>query len=94
MDVVHETESDGGATEGSDHGTDPTLPTSLRVVEAVADREGEDPIELSEPLYEVVDPDALDRLVQGADDELTLSFGYYGYRITVHGDGEIVVTEE
>ncbi|WP_290819322.1 HalOD1 output domain-containing protein [Halovivax sp.] len=73
----------------SDRGDGATL--SLRIVEAVAEREGTDPLELTEPLYDAVDPDALDALFEGLADDASLTFAYHGYRITVDGAGEIVL---
>jgi hypothetical protein len=70
----------------------PTEPSSLctrlvTTVAAVSDREPHD----VQPLYDAVDPDALETLV--ADDSclLLVSFHLEGYRVSVHGDGEIVV---
>jgi len=67
---------------------------STSVVQAVATALGTDPLSLDERLYDVLDPDALDRLF-GNDDEATgprtLSFELAGCSVTVHGDGRIVV---
>lgn len=49
------------------------------------------------PLYEVVDPDALDRLCGGATDRQSqsggtlVSFRYEGCEVTVSGDGSVEV---
>lgn len=66
---------------------------SDRVLEAVADARGTDPLELDRPLYDVVDPDALDALFAADDgtDTLRVEFTYGGYRVTVRGDGQIGV---
>lgn len=70
---------------------------SQLVVEAVADAEGVDPLELSSPLYEVIDPDALDQVFAVTstdgrrDGQVTLS--YNGYEVTVCGDGYVTVEE-
>lgn len=70
---------------------------SQSVVEAVADAEGVDPLELSPPLYEVIDPDALDRVfaVTPANGRMDgqLTFLYNGYEVTVCGDGYVTVEE-
>lgn len=67
---------------------------STSVVEAVATALGTDPLSLDERLYDVLDPDALDRLL-GGDGEAagpqTLSFELADCSVTVHGDGRIVV---
>lgn len=65
---------------------------SVAVVMAVAAREGVDPTELSPPLNDVVDPDALDALFAGTDDPGSrLSFTYRGYSVEVHSDGHVDV---
>lgn len=62
---------------------------SETLVSAVAERKGVDPIEL-EPLYSVVDPDALDTIVGSGGESVELSFDYAGYRVTVEPDGVTV----
>ena len=74
---------------------DPVL-TSEAVVERIANRKGVDPLELT-PLYEAVDPDALDSLVtpgEGNDSALRIEFTYHGYELRVTGDGVIHIGEE
>jgi len=49
-----------------------------------------------EPLYESVDPDALDALFEAKDSsatpgELTVTFTVAERQVTVHGSGEVVV---
>ena len=71
---------------------------SKAVVEAVAEAEGVNPVELSPPLYEVVDPDALDDLfapttVNGRMDG-EVRFSYVGYEVTVAGDGYVSVVPQ
>ena len=69
-------------------------PASEAVVSAVAALSGTSPVEL-EPLYEAVDPDALDSLVDHArradagDHELW--FRYAGYDVGVRSDGRVQV---
>lgn len=64
------------------------------VVEAVAEAEGVEPEEL-EPLYEVVDPDALEELFAPTSTtgrmEGRVVFTYDGYEVTVCGDGFVSV---
>ena len=48
-----------------------------------------------EPLYEVIDPDALDTLIQSngaesARDGATVTFEFAGQSVTVHGGGVVV----
>lgn len=67
---------------------------SRKVVEAVADAEGVDPTELEVPLYAAVDSDALDALFREDGNAIArVQFTYYGYRITVEGDGELDLEE-
>ncbi|SDK03642.1 HalOD1 output domain-containing protein [Natronorubrum texcoconense] len=60
---------------------------SYRVVEAVAQKEGVSPTELSPPLFNVVDPEALDALVQ--DDansntsQVVVEFTYLNYVVQI-----------
>lgn len=72
---------------------------SAAVVEAVARAEGVDPTEIERPLYEVVDPDALDDLfssrhVHSPASGIRVSFTYYGYEIQVRGDGDVTLERE
>lgn len=62
----------------------------LNVVEAVANAAGTDPMRLEPPLNEVVDPDALERLVEG-DALARVSFEYDGRTVAVDGDGTVTV---
>lgn len=57
----------------------------------VARREEASPVDLP-PLYETVDPDALQGLVASADDEaFSVEFSYHGYEVTVAADGSVDV---
>ena len=72
---------------------------SFAVVEAVAAEEGIDPVELRRPLHEVIDPDALDRLVDSYADRpgavpFEVSFSYYGHAVTVSSGGTVRVDGE
>lgn len=60
------------------------------VVEEVARVKDTDPLEL-DPLYQVVDPDALNELVAHAADAVTIDFEYEGHVVTVRGDGHVTV---
>ena len=64
---------------------------SIRVVEAVAREAGEPPETMSPPLYDVIDPDALDDLITNCSTELTVAFEYNGYEVEVSGEGSISV---
>jgi|GEM_PF-434130 len=64
------------------------------VVEAVAKAEGTRPVNLTEPLYEAVDPDALDRLFGTGGDTAggRIEFTYVDYRVTVTVDDDVYVS--
>ncbi|WP_225334957.1 HalOD1 output domain-containing protein [Halomicrobium urmianum] len=72
-----------GAPEAS---TEAESVPSEDIVQAVAVREGADPVTL-DPLYEAIDPDALDAVV---DSGAVVSFEYEGYEITVD-EGTITI---
>lgn len=70
-------------------------PPSHAVVERVAAREGVEPTELT-PLYDVVDPDAVDTLVErtvGSGSSLKIQFKYHGHDVTVTGEGVVHLDE-
>lgn len=64
---------------------------SLRIIDALAAATDTDPLEL-DPLYDVVDPEALDRfLAADPTGEATVAFGYDGHSVEVRSDGAIAV---
>lgn len=65
---------------------------SMRVIEAVADAKGVDPVTL-DPLYDVLDPDALDGLFS-CDVQGCVQFEYEGRRVTVYSDGEVALADD
>lgn len=70
---------------------------SEAVVTAVADAKGVSTVEVSPPLYNVIDPDALETVVASMTsrhDGSTgcVEFSYSGYEVTVTGDGDVSVT--
>lgn len=72
---------------------------SEAVTRAVAESEGVDPTALDTPLYEAIDPDALDDLVRlrrtaEVPSPVRVQFSYYGYEINVHGDGKLLLRRE
>jgi hypothetical protein len=78
-----------------DHGSAADLSTT--VVHALAEAMGVDVTATEFRLYDVVDPDALDRLVgrrerRGSGPGGHVAFQVEGYRVTVYSDGRIVVT--
>lgn len=69
---------------------------ALAVVEAIAEREAVDPIDLDRPLYDVIDPDALENLfrVDAAGRSICsghVTFAYGDYLVRVSSDREISV---
>ena len=67
---------------------------SERVVEAVAAIEGCDPLLLEPPLYQAVDPDALDSLFPDRQQPTgagRVSFTYLGHDVVVYDDGSVTV---
>lgn len=64
---------------------------SLRVIDALADATDTDPLEL-DPLYDAIDPEALDQFVRGdAGDSVSVQFVYDGHAVEVQGNGSVVV---
>jgi len=64
---------------------------SSLVVEAVARREGVEPTDLRDPLFAVIDPEALDNLFR--DGTGTVTFEYHGYRVVAESDGEVTIDD-
>jgi hypothetical protein len=60
------------------------------VIDALADAKGVSPVEL-DPLYDSIDPDALSRLLSGADADLRVTFTHGQHRVQVSADGTITV---
>jgi hypothetical protein len=61
------------------------------VIHAVADARGVSPLELETPLFEVIEPDALDRLVDSGTPGLTITFEYEDCIVTVDGENDVTV---
>jgi hypothetical protein len=50
-------------------------------------------MELSPPLYETVDPDALESLIEQApDSSFRVAFEFHGCHVTVHGNGDVAAS--
>ena len=75
-------------------GTTNTQPPSIAIVAAVARREGESPADLRPPLWNAIDPEALDLLFEKGDSTVSVSFEYRGYRVDVDGNGSVRVENE
>ena len=72
-------------------------PPSTKVIVTVAEREGVDPCELDQPLYDVVNPDSLDALFTPTSNAAVrrgghVEFTYCGYDVTVKSDGHVGVS--
>lgn len=71
---------------------------STVVVSAVAEHEGVNPLELKQPLYDVIDTDALDAIFNGATKDpglidAQITFPYNGYHVTVTSDGDVTISD-
>lgn len=64
-------------------------PVTQQVITAVAEKEGVDEADLETPLYDVIDPDALDTLFRGGSG--TVRFEYLEYVVTVDSDNTVEV---
>lgn len=60
---------------------------------AVADKKGIDPLELTPPLYEAVDPEALDKLLSDSSTIMNIHFEYNGFRVEVQSDFSITISD-
>lgn len=66
---------------------------SLQVIDALANVTGTDAYDL-DPLYNAVDPEALDRVIQSASSAaICVEFEYEGHSVAVQGDGTVVVDD-
>ena len=68
-----------------------------RVIEAIATKEGVSPVELSPPLYEAIDPDALEACLQTSPSntgEVSVTFTYNGYHVTATSTGDVTVERD
>lgn len=96
---------DGPARSPGDRGGDPadgtvraqfdwaSVSPSMAVIETVSVATDREPTDVPS-LYEFVDTDALDSLVEGGadvSDDTVVSFRFAGRRVTVRSSGEVVV---
>lgn len=79
-----------GVTEPMTEATE--APSTAVVKTVAAAEEWEDPATLTEPLYETIDPDALDALVESIGTGW-ITFTYLGYEVTVDADGSVSLAE-
>ncbi|MWV63714.1 hypothetical protein GRS48_02585 [Halorubrum sp. JWXQ-INN 858] len=66
---------------------------SQTVIDAVAALEGIPSTELTPPLYDVVDPDALDKVFAGKASLGKVVFNYKSYEVRVDADSYVVVKD-
>lgn len=66
--------------------------SSVAVIEAMAFVTNQDPLDI-EPLANVIDPDAFDRLLS-RNDPVTLSFKWEDHDVRVSSSGEIVISRD
>lgn len=72
--------------------TDERRPPSQRVVEAVAAEQETSAIGFEPPLYEVIDPEALDSLVRAGTEDLRIQFRYQDVSVVVTGSGRVDIS--
>jgi len=65
----------------------------MEVVEAVADAEGVDPVDLDVVVGEHVDLDALSQLANHDGTAWTFTFELHAYEVTVTDDGTVLVDD-
>lgn len=63
------------------------------VIDGVAAVEGTPPTELTPPLYDVVDPEALDKVFGGKASLGKVVFNYNSYEVSVEADGFVAVKD-
>ena len=70
-------------------------PVSERVVAAVGRERDADPTDL-DPLYDAVDPESLNGLIEAAQrngrSAVEITFEYYGHTVTVASNGTVTLT--
>lgn len=81
-----------------DESTSERADLTTRVVQRVAKKEGLNATDLSKPLDEVVDPDALEALFSESPDGYqraagTIQFTYQGYTIVIDSDQQVSIEE-
>ncbi len=78
------------------------IPPTQAIIEAIASAEGVDVVELRppayDPLYSVIDPEALDLLFdehppEENDSDIRVTFTYEGYEVDVYDGGRVDVSE-
>ncbi|AFZ74908.1 HalOD1 output domain-containing protein [Natronobacterium gregoryi] len=78
--------------------TDGSGVPSQAIIDAIATREGVDPTDIAppeyDPLYSVVNPEALDELISTTtQSRAVVAFEYEGYDVVVRGNGRVDVSD-
>ncbi len=101
--MAERTTEDGDGTDQTGTGTEivysaaderpAEMDLSVAVIESLAEAKGITPVDIEQPLYDVVDPDALDRLFTDGESPVSgrVVFDFEAHEITVHSDGDILV---
>ena len=63
------------------------------VIEAVSRAKDVEPARLEPPLYDAIDPDSLQTLLNSTDEDAAVTFHYQELAITVCADGQISLAE-
>lgn len=64
---------------------------SETVIRAVAEAEDARAATLETPLYDAIEPDALDRLFSERPRPVNITFEFYGHEVVVEREGRVVV---
>lgn len=83
----------------SEESTSDDVDITTRVVERVAEKEGVDATDLTQPLDQVVNPDAINALFSTRGDGTarscgTIQFTYLGYEIVIDSEHNISIEEQ
>jgi len=68
-------------------------PITEAIVWAVAEAKGVDPLDIDVPLYDSVDPDALERILDADGFDGRIGFSIAGCDVVVYDDRRVVVAE-
>ena len=91
--ISPESASEDSPKKPADHVLVDNCPASHTIITTLSDELGIDPLEM-QPLYEVVDPDALDALFSSVSDRgtsVTVTFEYCGHAVTVTSEGTVTI---
>lgn len=61
------------------------------IVSAIADETGEEPAEITPPLADVIDADALRQLFRNSRNDVRVTFAHRGREIDVQADGTVTI---